>query len=291
MSKLALKASSSLPSTEEIPSIYLFEDFRDFLRARLDWLKSYSPSFSLRSFSKACGFSGKSFLQFILSGKRNISSTSTIKIAKGLQLTRQETAYFFALVNFNQEIESEKKTKLLKKVMELRNYSPAHSISQDSLEYVSHWYIPAIRELANLDRFQANPKWIAENLFPSISEDEASKALQVLERLQFIKKLPNGAVRPCEPTVDIAEEMNAQPIYSFFLQSIEVSKAALMNLPSEKREFGHMTLTLDEKLFSELKTELTEFRLKVFSKYGSARVSDNSVYQLNLQFFPVSRKV
>lgn len=282
--------SARMSKQSSAPSIYQFEDFRVFLKARLEWHKEQSSVFSLRSFSKSCGFGGKSFLQFILSGKRNISPESAFKISKALQLTRQETTYFFALVKFNQEPDPSKKAGYLKKLLQIREYSPSQSISRDALDYVSEWYIPVVRELSNLDRFRPDPKWIADQVFPAITQEQAEKALEVLERLKFIKKLHNGSTRPTEPTVDVAEEMNAEQIYSYFLQSIDVSKFALMNLSSEKREYGHLTLTLDDTLFSELKAELSEFRQRIFLKYGAARISDTSVYQLNLQFFPVSKK-
>ncbi len=285
------KKDLKFTQASEAPSVFNFDDFREFLKVRLDWIKSQSDSFSLKNFSKACGFSGKSFLQFILAGKRNISSESTIKLAKGLQLTRQETAYFFALVKYNQETEPTKKMKALEKMIKHRALSAGSFLSRDSLDYVSEWYIPAIRELASLDRFKADPQWISENLFPSISVVQAKKGLEVLTRLKLLTKLPNGATRPTNALVDIAEEMNASQIFSFYLQSIEISKTALVNLPSEKREFGHLSLSLDEKRFAELKSEISEFRQRIFNKYGEARVSDDSIYQFNLQCFPVSRKI
>ena len=287
----ATKSTMKKPEISEAPSIFIFDDFREFLKQRLEWIKSHSDSFSLRNFSKTCGFSGKSFLQFILAGKRNISPESTIKLAKGLQLTRQETAFFFALVKYNQESDPIKKMKALEKMIQHRALSAGKFLSRDSLDYVSEWYIPAIRELANLDRFKADPQWISENLFPAISVEQAKKGLEVLNRLKLLKQLPNGATRPTEAIVDIAEEMNAPQIFSFFLQSIELSKTALVNLPSDKREFGHLSLSLDEKLFAQLKSEISEFRQRIFSKYGEARISDNSIYQFNLQCFPISRKI
>ncbi len=267
------------------------QDYRDFIRVRLEALKAEGVYSSLNQFSKACGFSSKSFLQFVLSGKRNLTSVSAMKIAQGLKLTRSETHFFFSLVSYNQESEPSRQVEHLKRLTELRALASESQLSQERIEYVSKWYIPVIRELASLTGFKADPEWIAQSLFPKISTDQAKEALQVLTHLGFLKRLSNGALRPNEPDINITEEFGAPEILSFMMASAEISKASLMNLPSSQREFGHMTLSLDEERFGELKSELSEIRQRLFKKYGTSRVSDTAIYQFNLQLFPVSKKI
>jgi len=266
-----------------------FSDAVELIQARFEWMKAQGHVKSLNDFGKKCGFASKSFLQFVFARKRKLTSISAMKIARALGLTRAETSVFFALVGFTQETEGALKERHAKRLESLRGLQTAQDLSQEKSAYLTHWYIPAIRELSSLTHFKADAVWISKQLFPAITKEQAQVAIDVLVNLEFLKLSASGVLRAHTPEISVADQFGKDDVLKFYLQSIEMSKAALLNLPSELREFGHMTLSLDEARFAQMKSEVAEFRRQLFKKYGSSQISDTAIFHFNLQLFPVSK--
>lgn len=273
----------------QAPGPESFSDAVVFIQSRFEWLKSQGHVKSLNDFGKRCGFASKSFVQFVFARKRKLTSVSTMKIARALGLTRTETAVFFALVGFTQETGGVLKDRHAKRLENLKGLQTSQDLTQEKSAYLTHWYIPAIRELSSLSHFKADAAWIAKQLFPSITKEQAQMAINVLVSLEFLKMNASGVLRAQTPEISVADQFGKDDVLKFYLQSIEMSKAALLNLSSELREFGHMTLSLDEPRFAQMKNEVAEFRRHLFKKYGSAQLSDTAIFHFNLQLFPVSR--
>jgi uncharacterized protein (TIGR02147 family) len=273
----------------QAPRPEAFKDCVDFIQARFEWMKRSGHVKSLNDFGKQCGFASKSFLQFVFARKRKLTSISAVKIARALGLTRQETSLFFALIGFSQETEAALKERHAQRLENLKALQTSEDLAKEKSAYLTHWYIPAIRELSSLTHFKADAAWISKQLFPAITQEQAQVAIDVLVRLEFLKPNQNGVLRAHVPEISVADQFGKDDVLMFYLQSIEMSKAALLNLPSKMREFGHLTLSLDEARFAQMKEEVAEFRRQLFKKYGSSQISDTAIFHFNLQLFPVSK--
>jgi len=87
--------------------IFEYDDFRIFLKDAYVRLKSEDPKFSHRYFAKATGFRSPSQLRDIITGRRNLTASTTRKFAKAFRLNKEETHFFINLVFFNQAKTSE----------------------------------------------------------------------------------------------------------------------------------------------------------------------------------------
>ena len=65
-----------------------------------------------------------------------------------------------------------------------RKYREINQIDQDTFKLYNEWYHVAVREMVNLKNFDESPKWLAANVFPRITEKQASDALELLLTLE-----------------------------------------------------------------------------------------------------------
>ena len=88
----------------------------------------------------------------------------------------------------------------------------------DRFLYLSRWYIPVIRELAQSPAFQPAPAWIARQLRPPITADEAEQALSVLSSLGMRVEDEDGRLLQAEGAVVTPREVSPKKPLPVFYQ-------------------------------------------------------------------------
>lgn len=92
-----------------MPNIYNYLDYRQFLEDFYKEKKKKNPKFSYQVIANIAGFKAKSHYKGIIDGSRNLTTQSIPKMNKVLKLTDKQFAYFSDLVAFNHEKKFSKK--------------------------------------------------------------------------------------------------------------------------------------------------------------------------------------
>src|SRR5262249_17960372 len=129
------------------PNIFLYEDYRSFLKDLYRYLKETQRGFSHRFFSKKAGFTSPNMLQLVIDGKRNVTSKTVGKFIRGLKLNQQESEFFIALVDFNQAPSSEEKSRAFRGMAQCRKFREIHELTKEIFHFYSHWFHVVIREM------------------------------------------------------------------------------------------------------------------------------------------------
>lgn len=74
------------------------DNYRSFIRDMFYYLKEQDSKFSHRNFAKEAGFGSPNFALLLMKGERHLGPDGTVKTARGLRLTPQESTKFFNLV-------------------------------------------------------------------------------------------------------------------------------------------------------------------------------------------------
>ncbi len=261
---------------KEAPRIFQFLDYREFLREFLRYKKDVLPGFSLGVFSKRCGFGSKSFLQFVLANKRNISMASCDRLIRALKLTHEEAVYFATLVQENQETDDLKKARLTQELHRQRDLRSLDSKDSYDETLSSHWIIPSIRRLSQLSHFKRDPSWIQRQFSVPVTVEEIGIALKVID--QATPEAPYEMLG--------TEEQRTR----YYRQIVHVANSALSRRGDLSDQIvSPLTITMDPEVFRNFKTEVLEFRQRMHKKYGSSRVSDTQVYQFTLLCLAVTQ--
>jgi uncharacterized protein (TIGR02147 family) len=268
-------------------TLFEYDNYRKFLQDFLNEQKKSKKGFSLRSFTKRCGFSSHAFLANVLKGERNLRVNSIGKLMQGLNLGDGESSYFKTLVFYNQAETAEDRKKYLTELQQIRGNSGYVKIIQDQWEYYSRWYLPVLRELAPLKHWMGNYKVLAKSVRPTISEKEAKEGIALLVRIKLLKKLAGERFALADDLVSaegvpgvIFREARTQ----YMLRGIEAAE----NLGPDVRHASYAVIGTSKKAYERISQKMTELRLEIINSFAT----DNDVecvYAINFQAFPVSQ--
>jgi len=264
-----------------------YDNYRQFLREYIEEQKKFRKSFSLRGFTKRCGFTSHSFLAHVLKGERNLRFDSIEKLLYGLNLEGAEASYFRALVFFNQSTTVKDRKRYLLELQQIRGTSNYVNIIQDQWEYYSRWYLPVLRELAPLSFWKGNYKILGKAVFPSISEKEAKDGLALLVRIKLLKKMAGERFELADKVVSAAgvpgvifREARTQ----YMLRAMEASE----NLGPEDRHVSYAVIGTNRKSYERICQKINELRLEIINSFASDHEVEG-VYAINFQAIPVSQ--
>jgi uncharacterized protein (TIGR02147 family) len=269
-------------------SVYDFLDYRAYLRAYYESAKRVRPSFSFRLFSKLAGLRSPNFLKLVIEGQRNLGPDSVGRFADALGLEAADRAFFADLVAFNQAQTMSEKNRAFERIAASRRFRRARRIDGELFAYLSHWYNPAVRELAGRADFCEDPRWIAARLRPAITPNEAAEALELLLSLGLLVRDPRtGRVERGEPTLTTEHEVSALGAAAFHRQMLERAGGSLELFSRELRDLAALTVCVSPKTAALVKRRIHEFR-ETLAEICDSDAEGSVVYQLNVQWFPLS---
>ncbi len=270
------------------PNVFDYLDYRAYLRSFYEARKQTRAGFSFRTFSKRAGLKSPNFFKLVMDGDRNLGADTVPKFADALGLTGAEREFFRDLVAFDQGSDSIEKNRAFERIAASRRFRTARRIDGLLLTYLSHWYHPAIRELAARKDFSADPKWIAKRLRPAISPRQAAESVELLLSLGLLVKDPvSGRLSQGEPTLTTEHEVSALGAVNFHRQMLQRASESIDEIPAELRDLAALTVCVSAPTAARVKERIHQFR-EALTELCDAEPAGTTVYQLNIQWFPLS---
>lgn len=245
----------------------------------------------MRDISEKAEFGSPSFLKMMIDGERSLSDKSAAKICDVFHIKKREKEYFMTLVHFNQCDNPDEKRRLLEQLNSLRpkiTYSKEKALQA---RYLAHDYYACIREMVLLKDFKENAKWIAAKCLPRIKPQEARDALADLIDMGLLKRNSDGRLVQAELVLDTGREANVSEAFGFHEAVLNKARKYLSLLEQKSRDFSALTIPLDTKLEKEIRDRIYKFQNEILDLINQPGLEYNTVYQLNVQFFPVTHEV
>jgi len=272
------------------PDIFTYSEYRIFLRDAFDALKAGAPKLSYRTFAKRAGFSSPNYLQMIINGQRNLSSTYTVSAAKAFKLNRQETEFFQNLVAYNQAKSLDEKNHFYQRILRNKRHATIKTMDKSQYEFFSQWYIPVVREMLTHEAFTGDAAWIAERVHPRITAAQVESARDLLLRLDLIRRDPvTGKWLLTDVVISTESEATHLAMRNYHMSAIQLANDSLKVFSPRERDIRSVTIGLSESAFGELKSRLESVWKEVLDFAGTQERAD-AVYQVNLQLFPLTRE-
>jgi uncharacterized protein (TIGR02147 family) len=289
---LSNKAGASPSRESAVLSIFGYMDFRAYLRDFYEFKKASQRGYSYRAFSKAAGFSAPNTLKLVIEGQRNIGDGAMDQFVLGLGLKGAMAAYFAALVQMNQSKSDAEKEACFRILQQLTPQAKRRDLHADEVTYLSHWLYPVLREMVTLPEFREDPYWIARRLVGAASVSEVTQALRFLIDSGFVVRNGDRLIIT-DNMVFSSDELRSLAIRNYHRQMLDLAKHAIDTLDIAEREFGALTVILPETAVPALKERIKQFRrdLHSWAVHTITESTPESVVQVNVQMYPVTRKV
>jgi uncharacterized protein (TIGR02147 family) len=271
----------------DAPNVFHYLDARRFLGDYYAHKKASGRGFSFRAFSRRVGLGSPNYLKLVIDGDRNLTAEMAARFGAACGLADNGLAYFLDLVAFTQASHTDEKAARYERLLRFREHREVHKIDVAFSQYHSHWYIPAIREMAFRADFQNDPEWVAKRLLPAIKTSEAREALQLLIDLGLIAEA-DGRWKPADALVSTGPEVRGIHYVQYHRTMIGRALVALDDRPPADRDISSVTLCLDDDGISRLKDRLRAFRRELL-QLSAEDENPRRVIQVNLQAFPLTR--
>jgi uncharacterized protein (TIGR02147 family) len=268
------------------PDIFLFYDYRAYLKALFEFNKSQSRRFSHRYIVTRAGFKSPNVLKNVIDGRRNLTFAAAEQFAKAFKIEGNSKRYFLALVQYNQAGTATEREKSFQELVDLRARENPARLGERQYEVFSRWWHLAIREIVSLPDFQFSPDWVSDALSPSITPAEAAESLALLSSLGLIAQQRDRSWTQAEKTLATDARVKSVMVSQFHREMIRLGAESLTRFPAKEREISGTTLRVSEADLDKIKTWLREFRMKILGLAAQSAGADQ-VYQLNFQFFPL----
>jgi len=277
------------------PHIYAYLDYRAFLR---DWLahqKRIEPGYSYAAFAQAGGCA-KATISNVIHGARIPRPATLDAFARAMGLQPAERNYLGLLVELATAADLTARRRVMEQLLSREAYRQVRMADSEDEEavvrYLEHWSIAAIRELATLPGFRADPDWLAATLRPPIGPERARRSLEVLFELGFLAHGDDGTVEPREVrfrTAPETEHRAAAHVHTVVIP--ELLRTADLSL-ADQQHLLTATLTVAASELPEFKARLNAVYEQLCTQ-ADDRVDDEprAVYQLGFQLLPLSERM
>jgi len=230
----------------------------------------------------------------VIEGRQNLGRVLIFKFSAAMEHTKKEAEYFESMVFFNESETPQERMLFFERMMACHN-TKAKMLDSTKYEYYNKWYYSAIRALVNIGKFsddEKSYKKIAGILNPRILPNEVKRALSILEKLGFISKnnagffvvseaaITTGVLKP-DTNVTLLNVLNFQE------EVMTLAHESLDRFGIEHINLSTLTLGISEVTVNAIKEELAALRNKI-SMLADKDGGADQVYQLNMQFFPMS---
>jgi uncharacterized protein (TIGR02147 family) len=236
-----------------------------FLKNEYSRRKCYNKQYSLRAFARDLDLESSVLIK-IINGSRKVGP----KISRHI-----EDKFFIPEGTFNSSKSDHSES------FQLEEHAHFNIISQ--------WEHFAVLNALSCPNFISTHHFIMHLL--SISKDRASTIVEELLRVGLMKKDESGNwVRShghCRTTHDVSSLALRFGNREF----LDLAKEKLESVPLEKRDYTSVVLPVDADLLPFIKDVLAKFRDDLEILLDRIPQKKNQVYQLNLQLFPLTKKI
>ena len=269
-------------------SVFEYRNYREYIRDFYESRKRCS-AFTWREFAKLAGFSSSGFLKLVCDGKTRLSKVAVEKVLPAMKLSGVQADFFRQMVMFCDSPRPEVRQAAFQQMMSIAQENRVEFLEAKSFEYFSSWANPALRELAPIMK-GATPLEMGHALVPAISAAEARESLELQESLGLLKKDECGNYHQTSEGVSSTREVVSATVVNMQKQYAHLAAEALERYTRDYRHISGMTMGVDRRAYERIAAALDEFRKKVAEILSEVNEYDR-VYRLNLQLFPLSKKV
>lgn len=277
-----------METTKDHIKIFEYCDYRKYLADYFSKKKASTPTYSHRVFARQAGLSSPSHLLMIIKGERNLSLRTIQKFAEGLKLTNKEKRYFELIVQYNQTDDLQMKARYFSEIMFLKASTIGlHKLEKEKFDFLSKWYVVAIYVLIDLRNFNPDSNWIVKKFGGKLTVTQVKEAFENLSKLGMIEVDKDRGYRQVPGAITVADDTKSIAVYNYHQSMLRLASEALRTSAHNMREMNGATITIPKDKLPEIKEKIRAFR-KEINQLTSSYENPDEVFQLNIQFFPLT---
>jgi len=269
-------------------NIYQYTDHQKYL---LDWMSSEKDRgipVSLRYISDRLGLKSRSYFQRVLhDSDRPLSDDVLEKLLPLLKLTKSEAEYFRALVRFAHAETLQAKNDEYEKMHRLLHARQSGHLDAARFEYLSSWWLPALREVATFKDWKGNYREMGSVFEPALSESQTRKGVELMLKLGILVQ-EDSQFNQTERFLDTGHDLRSLAIAKYHQSILSLAHDAIESQALDDREIGAITFGFPRSAFPKLRSRIREMQQEFVKELCGESAQADTVYQFGIQLFPLT---
>jgi len=265
-------------------AIQEYLDYREVLRDFYESRKASLPLFSYRMLGDRLGMDASQAFR-VLKGELLLPERSIANCVKMLGLEGGAAEYFELLVRFARAKTDRDRKALFESILARRD-TPEHRLTAQQYRLFADWHVVAIRSLLGTGHFGEEWERIANCLTPPITRKQAQEAVELLGELGLVR-MGNQGFELTEKHLSTDRTVSSLAVRTFHHETLRLADESLERHPKDQREFGTLTMALDEACYRDITDMLAECRNQIRKRVDEVTNPDR-VVQCNMQVFPLA---
>lgn len=271
------------------PNIYVYDDFRLFLKDAFAFRKEKDPEYSYRRFAKDAGISNPGYLLDVIVGKRTLSDNAAEKTMKAFAMGDAEGEFFKLLVDFGQSKKEDKRQEIYQEILYRRNRSRFARISPHLVKYYQDFHYPLVRCAIEGFDFRGDYDSLSSVFDPPIAPASLKKYVRDLCEWDLVKQGPDGRYQVTESFVEPPATMAAM-VRRLNREWILQAADAPFKYSADERHVSTLMLMVSEKTRKELRDKIEKFRREILETVEKDAEAPSGIMQLSIQYFPKTKR-
>jgi len=163
-------------------------------------------------------------------------------------------------------------------------------VDEKTFNVISNWYHLPIREMVRMRQFRSDPLWISRNLVFKVGVREVGQALRNLTDLGLVAVGTDGRMALAEGRLNTGDDVANEAVRRHHEEMLENARASLRMVPVDKREITSQCIAISSSKLAQAKELIRQFQDK-FSELMEDEADCDVIYQMQIQFFPLTREV
>lgn len=275
---------------EENINIFLYLEVSQFLQDV--WLKKQTKnkSLTIRSWAQNLGLKHHNAWYEMVKGKRNIPKALIPTIIQNVGLSVDEGIFFELLVDLKKAKTTELKHFYLERMKTIAPRGLTSIKELESFKYLENPLHLFVAELINIKGFVPKAEWMAEVLNNKYSVESIHEIIDRLLVLKLITIEPDGTFKKRFQHTYSKSDVSDLALKKYHQSLMNLASEKIMSEPVEEREYNAVCFCIDRKNLQKIKKRQRDFVKSLISEFETAPGKGESLYQLNMQFFPLSKK-
>ena len=267
------------------PVITKYLDLSQYLQDFYAFRKSQDKTFSYQRWARDLGIKNKSYLRFVVLGRRPLTEKTLAALAKNLELGSDELLYLQALTQYSQAKNGAQKKVFGQALIKILKTEKVESEIEPHYELLSNPLLTKLLTLLSFEDIRKDNNTLAHLLMATV--EEVAEGIRLLEKLGAVEK-DGDVYKSTNKSFRIADDFNGLGLRNFYNNLFEEARAAI-SLPKEQRKFRSLFVPMSESEMHTYLENLNSFAKEQLVQYDFHELKDRRIYQLHFNVFPVTQ--
>ncbi len=267
--------------------IFQYSEPSTFLQAIWKKKRDVNNRFSIRAWARQLDLPTHTVLYEVTTRKRKVPKAYVPIIIKYLNLNKEETSYFEAMVNLQRsktQAEKELYQERLKKI-KIKHEMEFHEL--ENCAFVKDPLHMMILEMTHLKDFKSDPSWLQSTLKVDKSKEELQDAI---DRLINIGLLKNDNQNLCKTNKHITTRSDAfdLSVQEFHKNILQVGGNQVSKQDIDQREFGSFMLNIKRESIPKAKELIRNFTRTLIHEIEAEPYEGEETYNFGIQLYAIT---